>query len=134
LGDQPLCDGDHQLIWGTGVEPDRKQQYLHHDEWLDCVSVLDRDRIFLRLRSVLDSSDDGLYGAAGLVIDNNECRQQVGGRSHRITTFTKDRQTVNSWVNYGNGREQLDSPWGAAIDQAGFLYVADHRNHQVQKF
>jgi DNA-binding beta-propeller fold protein YncE len=34
----------------------------------------------------------------------------------------------------GSGQGELNSPWGIAVDQQGYVYVADHKNHRAQKF
>ena len=127
-------DGDGEYIWGSGIAVDRQDNVYIADEWLDRVSVFDREGHFLRHWTVLDDSENGPYGAAGLAIDSDDNVYVVGGRSHRISRFTKDGALVARWGRYGDGPEQMDSPWGITIDQAGYLYVADHRNHRVQKF
>jgi len=127
-------DGDGEFIWGAGIAVDGEQNVYLTDEWLDRVSVFDRDGKFLNQWSVLDDSDEGPYGASGLAIDPGENLYVVGGRSHQISRLSKDGRLLARWGSCGDGQEQLNSPWGVALDQAGDLYVADHLNHRVQKF
>ncbi len=41
---------------------------------------------------------------------------------------------ARSWGDKGTGPGQFDEPFDVAVDQAGFVYVTDVRNHRVQKF
>ena len=34
----------------------------------------------------------------------------------------------------GSAAGQFNAPWGITLDQQGQVYVADHKNHRVQKF
>ena len=40
----------------------------------------------------------------------------------------------HDWGSEGDGEGQFDSPDGVAVDGDGFIYVADLRNHRIQKF
>ena len=41
---------------------------------------------------------------------------------------------IKKWGSYGTGDGQFDSPQGVAVDAQGNVYVADTKNHRVQKF
>jgi len=127
-------DGDGEFIWGAGIAVDRQQNVYLTDEWLDRVSVFDRDGKFVRQWSVLEDGDEGPYGASGVVVDSDENLYVVGGRSHQVSRYNKDGRLLARWGGFGVSQNQLKSPWGVTIDQMGDLYVADHHNHRVQKF
>ena len=48
--------------------------------------------------------------------------------------FATDGTFLGSWGSLGSGADKLDSPWGITVDDEGYVYVADHKNHRVQKF
>jgi DNA-binding beta-propeller fold protein YncE len=127
-------DGEGEFSWGTGIAVDGQQNVYLTDEWLDRVSVFDRDGKFLHQWNVLDDGEEKPYGASGLVIDVEENLYIVGGRSHQVSRFSKDGRLLARWGSFGDDQDQLNSPWGIALDQTGNLYVADHLNHRVQKF
>jgi DNA-binding beta-propeller fold protein YncE len=41
---------------------------------------------------------------------------------------------VLKWGEEGTGDGQFLTPWGAAVDNRGNVYVADYENHRIQKF
>lgn len=41
---------------------------------------------------------------------------------------------MSSWGGFGSSPDELDSPWGIALDPDGYVYIADHKNNRVQKF
>lgn len=45
-----------------------------------------------------------------------------------------DVSFVTSWGSLGAAHGQFDAPYGIALDAAGNVWVADGRNHRVQKF
>jgi DNA-binding beta-propeller fold protein YncE len=40
---------------------------------------------------------------------------------------------LTQWGRSGNGEGEFNKPWGIALDQDGNIYVADWKNHRVQK-
>ena len=49
--------------------------------------------------------------------------------------YTTITQPIYGVCNRGGGTEELDRPWGLAIDyQTGYIFVADQCNHRVQVF
>ncbi|MDP6549741.1 MAG: NHL repeat-containing protein [Dehalococcoidia bacterium] len=127
-------DGDGEFIWGSGIAADGQGNVYITDEWLDRITIFDKDGNFLANWNVLDGSEDDPYGASGLAMDSDENLYVAGGRKHQVRKFTKDGRLLSSWGSYGAGQGQLDSPWGITVDHQGCVYVADHRNHRVQKF
>ena len=45
----------------------------------------------------------------------------------------KDGTFIGQFGSPGTGEGQFNSPWGITVDSDGFVYVADHKNHRVQK-
>jgi tripartite motif-containing protein 71 len=41
---------------------------------------------------------------------------------------------ITKWGSQGEGDGQFDRPSGVAVDSSGNVYVADARNHRIQKF
>jgi uncharacterized protein (TIGR03663 family) len=68
------------------------------------------------------------------------------GGNHRIQKFTSEGQFVTAWGHMcrmfegragcqeADGAGGLYDPWGLAVDEDGFVYVADTWNHRIQKF
>jgi uncharacterized protein (TIGR03663 family) len=68
------------------------------------------------------------------------------GGNHRIQKFTADGEYVTAWghacrmyegqagCQSADGAGGLYDPWGIAVDQDGYVYVADTWNHRIQKF
>jgi DNA-binding beta-propeller fold protein YncE len=47
--------------------------------------------------------------------------------------FTPDGKFVAKCGKAGSGDGEFNQPWGVTLDQAGNIYVADWKNHRVQK-
>lgn len=125
---------DGQLIWPAGIISDKQGNLLIADEWLNRVSVFDKEGNFLRSWNIVQDGDSQPNGASGIAIDADETLYITDGRSHKVRKFTTDGRFLGSWGSQGSGEGQLDSPWGITVDCQGYLYVADHKNHRVQKF
>jgi DNA-binding beta-propeller fold protein YncE len=127
-------DGEGQFIWPTGLALDSQENVYVTDEWMNRISVFDKEGTFLNSWGSAGSGDGELSGPAGIAIDQDDNLYVVDGNNHRVQKFTKDGNYLNAWGSLGDGDGQFDSPWGIAIDEQGHVYVADHRNHRVQKF
>ncbi len=123
-----------QLIWPTAIAADKQGNLYLTDEWLNRVSVFDKDGTFLRCWDTVQSGDGETNGSAGITIDQNETIFITDGRSHKVRKFTTDGKFLGAWGTQGSGEGELDSPWGITVDNNGDVYVADHKNHRVQKF
>ena len=126
--------GDGQLIWPAGISADKRGNLYITDEWLNRVSVFDKEGSFLHHWNTVQNGDSQPNGASGIAIDSDETLYITDGRSHKVRKFTTDGTFLGSWGSWGSGEGQLDSPWGITLDGPGYLYVADHKNNRVQKF
>ena len=52
----------------------------------------------------------------------------------RVTVFSKEGRSLDTWGTKGSGDGQMDGPSGLAFDAEGNLWVADANNHRVQRF
>ena len=119
-----------EFIWGSGVAVDRQDNIYVSDEWLNQVTVYDRDGNFLKKWSALEKDDGQPHATASLAMDAEENIYVTDGRSNEVRKFTREGNFLTSWD--GNG--QFNSPWGITVDSESYVYVADHQNHRVQKF
>ena len=127
-------NADGQFIWGAGIAIDSKGNVYVTDEWLNRISVFNKDGDFLSNWSAVERGGPGPNGISGVALDAEENLFITDGRSHKVLKFTKDGQFLSSWGSHGSAPGELDSPWGITIDAEGFVYVADFQNHRVQKF
>ncbi len=126
--------GDGELIWPTGITADKQGNVYIPDEWLNRVSVFDKDGKFLHDWGTVQEGDSEPNGAAGIAIDADNTLYITDGRSHKVRKFTTDGRFLGSWGSLGSGEGELDGPWGITLDGQGYVCVADHQNHRVQKF
>ena len=127
-------DGDGQLIWPVGIALDSQGNVYVTDEWLNRVSIFDKDGNFLSLWGSSGDSDGEFAGSAGIAIDQQDNLYIVDSRNHRVQKLTKDGRFLAGWGKLGDGDGEFNSPWGITIDSQGYVYVADHKNHRAQKF
>src|SRR5438128_3450935 len=127
-------DGPGQFIWPAGIALDSQENVYVTDEWLNRVSIFDKDGNFLRDWGTAGSGDGELNAPAGIAIDPQDVLYIVDGRNHRVQQFTKDGEFLMQWGSFGSAEGQFNAPWGITLDQQGQVYVADHKNHRVQQF
>ena len=127
-------DGDGQFIWPVGIALDSQGNVYVTDEWLNRVSIFDKDGNFLSLWGFSGDRDGEFAGPAGIAIDQKDNLYIVDSRNHRVQKLTKDGKILNRWGKLGDGDGEFNSPWGITMDSQGYVYVADHKNHRAQKF
>ena len=126
--------GDGQLIWPAGITADKQGNLYITDEWLNRVSVFDKEGGFLRHWDSVQDGDSQPNGASGIAIDADETLYITDGRSHKVRKYSTEGRFLGGWGSPGSGEGELDSPWGITVDDQGYVYLADHKNHRVQKF
>ena len=127
-------DRDGQFIWPVGIALDSQGNVYVTDEWLNRVSIFDRDGNFLSLWGSFGDGNGEFAGPAGIAIDQKDNLYIVDSRNHRVQKLTKDGMFLAAWGKLGDGDGEFNSPWGITIDGQGYVYVADHKNHRAQKF
>ena len=128
-------DRDGEFIWPSGMVLGPNGHIFVSDEWLNQVSVFDKDGTFLRRWSTVPVADGKEHSTANIAGDADGNIYCTDGRSHEVRKFTADGQLIAGWGSLGDGDGEFDSPWGITVDRNdGSVYVADHRNHRVQKF
>ena len=126
-------EGPGKVIWPAGLAVDSQGNVYVTDEWMNRISVFDRDGAFLTCWGTSGTGAAEFDGPSGIVIDPNDDLYVVDTRNHRVQKLTKDGAHLDTWGGFGAGDGQFDSPWGIALDTEGYLYVSDHKNHRVQK-
>jgi subtilisin family serine protease/sugar lactone lactonase YvrE/phosphodiesterase/alkaline phosphatase D-like protein len=88
------------------------------------------------------SSDVAVSETTGGLMANTTYHLRVVASNAKGTTYGEDRTFSTpavphffaSFGKQGSGSGQLDQPFGAAVDTAGNIWVADTFNHRIQKF
>ncbi len=123
-----------EFIWPAGMALDSQTNIYVSDEWLNRVSVFDKDGNFLSDWGSQGEGNGEFSGPSGIAIDAQDDVYVVDSRNHRVQKLTKDGSFLLSWGKLGSGEGEFDSPWGITLDNDGNVYVADHKNNRVQKF
>jgi DNA-binding beta-propeller fold protein YncE len=127
-------DAPGQLIWPAGIALDRQENVYITDEWLNRVSIFDKDGNFLSHWGSAGSGNGEFNGPSGIAIDPHHALYLVDSRNHRVQTYTPEGAFLTTWGSLGSAAGQFNAPWGITLDPEGYVYVADHQNHRVQKF
>jgi sugar lactone lactonase YvrE len=125
-------NNDGEFIWGSGVAVDSRENIYVSDEWLNQISVFDKDGNFQKKWSALEKDDGQPHGVANIAIDAQDHIYLTDGRSHEVRKFTTSGQFLASWGSLGSENGQFNSPWGITVDRQGCVYVADHRNDRCR--
>ena len=135
LGEFGFCgDAEGEVIWPAGIAVDSQENVYVTDEWMNRVSIFDKDGGFLTLWGSSGDGEGYFNGPSGIAIDLEDNVYVVDSRNHRVQKLTTNGQFMAGWGTFGSGDGELDSPWGITTDNEGYVYVADHRNHRIQKF
>jgi len=126
-------EGDGQFTWPTSIALDKDGNVYVADEWLNRISIFDKDGTFLSKWGKPGSGDGELNKPAGLAITNGTIFVS-DSRNHRIQKFSLDGKYLGQFGIFGSGPGELNMPWGLGLDTDGNVYVADWRNDRIQKF
>jgi predicted membrane-bound mannosyltransferase/sugar lactone lactonase YvrE len=121
-------------IWNYGVGPSSEEviadPYEGKEVILTADSVIGSEGSspgqFKRPRDLAFAPDGTLY-----VADTD---------NHRIQHLNRDGSVLHTWGSFADISQgaapggTFYEPWGIAVDEDGFVYVADTWNHRVQKF
>jgi DNA-binding beta-propeller fold protein YncE len=125
---------DGEFIWPTSIALDQEGRVYLSDEFLNRITIYDKDGKFLDKWGVSGSKDGELNHPSGIAFDKEDNLYLVDGLNHRVQIFTKDGRFLGKFGSFGNGEGQLNTPWGIAIDSMDDVYIADWRNDRIQKF
>ena len=126
-------NGDGQMIWPAGIASSNGEVFVS-DEWLNRVTVFDKDDKFVRSFDTVQAGDGETNGAAGIAIAADGTIYVSDSRSHQVRMFKNDGTFISSFGSQGVSDGKFDGPWGITVDHDGKVYVADFGNHRVQKF
>ena len=79
-----------------------------------------------------EAEDGKFFTLNSIAIDTNGYVYATDALSTQ--KFTPDGEFIIRWCSFGGGAGVFNQPSGAAVDTAGFVYVADLENHRIQKF
>ena len=99
--------GDGEFIWGSGIVVDGEENVYVSDEWLNQVSVFDREGKFLRKWSTLEQEDGLAHGTAGEQL-------QIPGDQNLRQPFEEARERV---VVQRGAPEHFPSDFGLALGE-----------------
>ena len=124
---------DGQFMRATSIDVDIDSNVYVADEWLNRISIFDKDGSYLDKWGTPGSGDGQLCRPSGLCFDREDYLWVVDSGNNRIQKFTRDGKVVDGWGRGGTGDGEFNMPWGITIDN-GDVYVADWFNSRVQKF
>jgi DNA-binding beta-propeller fold protein YncE len=126
-------EGDGEFIWPTAIALDKDENVYVADEWLNRISIFDKDGKFLSKWGKAGSGNGELNRPAGLAISDGTMFV-TDSCNHRIQKFALDGTYQGQFGSFGSAPGQLNMPWGLGLDTDGNVYVADWRNDRIQKF
>ena len=125
-------DGD--LYWPSSIAFDSDLNVYVADDWLNRISIFDKDGSFLDKWGVAGSADGELNKPARIRFDKDDNMYLVDSGNNRVQKLTKEGKFLAKWGEGGSGEGQFNLPWGLNLDDKGDVYVADWKNHRIQKF
>lgn len=127
-------DHDGQITWPVSIAVDSQQNVYVTDDWLNRISIFDKQGTFLDKWGVAGSGDGQISKPAGIKLDQQDNVYLVDSGNNRVQVFTKEGTFLAKWGQAGASEGQFNLPWGLTIDHNGDVFVADWRNDRIQKF
>ena len=127
-----LVRGTETCTGPPSIALDSSQNVYIADEWLNRISIFDKDGSFLDKWGVAGSGEGQFNLPWGLTIDKTGDIYVADWRNDRIQKFTADGQYLAEFGSSGSGVGEFNRPTGVAVDEDGDIYVADWRNDRVQ--
>ena len=125
---------DGSFMWPTSIALDNAGNAYVADEWLNRISVFDKDGECVGKWGTLGDGDGEFNRPSGMAFDAEDNLYLVDSANHRIQIFTKEGKFISKFGRNGSGDGEFNYPWGIEIDRNGDVYVADWRNDRIQKF
>ena len=125
---------DGSFMWPTSVALDSESNVYVADEWLNRISIFNKDGAWIGKWGTPGDGDGEINRASGLAFDENDDLYLVDSLNNRVQVFTKEGKVLSKWGTAGSGDGEFNIPWGIEIDKHGDVYVADWRNDRIQKF
>ena len=127
-------EAEGQLVWPTSIALDTQGNVYVADEWLNRISIFDKDGEFLSSWGKAGSGDGELDRPAGIAISGDGTLFLTDSRNHRVQKFSLDGQFKGKFSSFGDGPGQFNLPWGIGLDKDSQVFVADWRNDRIQQF
>ena len=127
-------EAEGQLVWPTSIALDTQGKVYVADEWLNRISIFDKDGEFLSSWGKAGSGDGELDRPAGIAISGDGTLFLTDSRNHRVQKFSLDGRFKGKFGSFGEGPGQFNLPWGIGLDKGSQLFVADWRNDRIQQF
>lgn len=118
----------------TDVAIDRDENVYCSDEWLNRITVFDKDGTLLGTWGEAGEGPGQLNGPSGLTFDPDDNLIAVNSLDGRVQKYSKDGRFLSEFGRKGSAEGELNMPWGVTCDSNGEIYVADWNNNRVQKF
>ena len=129
-------DGDSpgEFTWPVAVALDSQENAYVTDEWLNRVSIFDKEGNFLRLWGKEGDGEGEFESPWGITIDQHGDVYVADHNNHRVQKLSPDGQLMATFGSYGDGEGQLNRPTDVAVDPDGDVYICDWANDRVQVF
>jgi hypothetical protein len=118
--------GNGQFYSPTGVALDDSGNVYVADDGRSNVQKFTSGGVYIKKWSVTS-------GAYGIAIDEDGSVFVTTG-NYYVRKYTRTGTLLMSWGSSGSGNGQFSDVRGVAVDQDGYVYVADSGNRRVQKF
>jgi DNA-binding beta-propeller fold protein YncE len=144
--------GDGEFNYPRGIAVDNSSGYVYVTDYTGRIQKFTSSGILVTTWGSWGSGDEQFMVPEGIVIDSSGYVYVTDKWNHRVQKFTSsgtflgwwglDDQNNTGWHNPGSGRTgvsgngdgQFYDPMGIEVDSSGDIYVADNKNHRIQKF